>query len=169
MSQVRRRPQYNREWLEAKKAVWSKFIRERLLEAKRKGLIDKIAENFKPRTTEKDELMRLGFVDAAGELDVHDPNSDNDNIDPEDFYSDEDAEKTSDAYKNTGVGLKLNDYGSKRGAKGQVDEDGYFKRVLRHEPDINNWDKLVSKKEQYRPEKIKEKFEQDQQNSRNNK
>ena len=36
------------------------------------------------------EMKRIGFVGSDGEASFEDPNSDNDNIATEDFYSDED-------------------------------------------------------------------------------
>ena len=95
MSTIKRRPNYDRDWLNAKKAIWFKFVMERLREAESKGLIAAIVDEkkVKPRTWDQAELQRLGFTDENGQGSLNDPNSDNDNIGPDDYQSDEDQFK----------------------------------------------------------------------------
>jgi hypothetical protein len=104
MSTIKRRPNYDRDWLNAKKAVWFKFVMERLREAEAKGLIPKIEDEkkVKPRTWDQAELQRLGFLDENGEGSLNDPNSDNDNIGPDDYQSDE--EQASHGLKGKKLG-----------------------------------------------------------------
>jgi hypothetical protein len=102
MSTVKRRPIYERKWFDSKKEIWKKFVKERIEEAKRKGLIDEFFK-LNHKITEKDELKRLGFVNKDGEGSLEDPNSENENIDHEDFYSDEEADNGK-KYKGTKLG-----------------------------------------------------------------
>lgn len=75
-----------------RKNQWKKFIEARLIEAKNKGLIDQFFK-LNPKTVDKTELKRLGFTGSDGDGSLVDHTSENgEDIDPEEFYSDEEDE-----------------------------------------------------------------------------
>lgn len=159
MSTVRRKPNYVRDWFQVRKESWKKFVEERIKEAKAKGLIDQFFK-LHPKIIEREEMKRIGFTNTEGEGSMEDPNSEGD-IDHEDFYSDEEDESKKFKGKKLGGVFRRE---AKNDGKGTVDEEGYFRRVLKHQPDSPKWKSLIKKKEQYLPNKIKERFEQEQQN-----
>lgn len=133
MSMVRRKPNYVRDWFTVRKNHWKKFIEERLKEAKAKGLIEAFFK-MNPKIMERDELKRLGFTNSEGEGSLEDPNSDG-KIDHEEFYSDEEDEKNKFKGKKLG-GFFRKDPKTDKANRGAVDEERYFKQVLRFEPDV---------------------------------
>lgn len=102
ISGLKRRPNFDREWLKAKREIWLKFFWERIEEAIRKGLITIPAESeqktqgeskknlFKRSSFDNEKMKQLGFVDSEGEGSLNDPNSDHDIVDVDDFQSDDD-------------------------------------------------------------------------------
>lgn len=153
-----------------RKNHWKKFVEERLIEAKAKGIIDQFFK-LNPRIVERDELKKLGFTGSDGEGSLEDPKSDNaGEIDVEEFFSDEEDDAKKFKGKRLGGTFRKDEKVGRNGAdgdkRGVVNEEGYYLKVLKHEPDEKRWNDLKKKLVTYKPHAIKERFEQELQNNR---
>lgn len=185
VSGLRRRPNFDRDWLIAKKEIWFKFFWQKIQEAAKKGLItipegndensqEQLKQMKKRSYFDKVKMKQLGFVDSEGEGSLNDPTSDNEIVDADDFISEEeDDESISKDFKGKAMGGTSSTYkkdGEKGSKKNQVDEDGYSKRIQeRHDPEKTHdkFKKLWSRyQNQLKTDKIKERFEHEQQNTR---
>jgi hypothetical protein len=156
---VKRRPNYVRAWIENKKRDWKNFFTRKMVEAKARGIIDDIFDARKSNLKEHD-MKKLGFIDDDGELSFKDPTADDD-VSVEDLLSDEEDELKELKGKNLNhVYNKPKNFTSK-----QIDNEGYFNRILKYEFDQDSWHKLVDDKNYMQPHKIKDRFELQQQQS----
>lgn len=107
-------------------------------------------------------MKRIGFVGSDGEASFEDPNSDNDNIVAEDFYSD-------DEFKGEKLGGTNHSSKAKNETKNHsaASEVRWFEEILKHEPDIKKWSDLTKKKDEYKPDKILERFQQEKEYGKN--
>lgn len=111
------------------------------------------------------EMKKLGFVKSDGEASFEDPNSDNDNIKAEDFYSDEEDDLKKFKGKKLG-GVFSRQVKNESKNHSAASEVRWFEEILKHEPDIKKWGDLTKRKDEYRPEKILERYEQERQGGR---
>lgn len=146
MSGLKGKPNYVREWFEIHKKVWIKFVSERLEEAKKKGIIDQFFK-INPKIIESNELKRLGFVGSDGEGSLQDPNAEYDNINTEDFYSDEEDEmnklkgKKLSGYHKQNLKVGNGEGGIKK--KLTFNDDIRMELVTKYPPNEEKWKSLV--------------------------